>query len=260
MKIKMALGLIGLLYVFFLAGCISSTSEDTTIISTTSITSIVDTSIDTLDELENQLQLVYDVLFSAGTYTGSYEEWNASIDDFQNQPGVTVIGVGINESNHIIIRYSNAATLDLGVIKIAHLVQFKDLNGFVIDVQLVLDGENAVEPEAPTIVGYNFLGWDIAFTNIHEDTIVCAEYSRKVVHITFNSQGGTAVEILPSVIFYYGDVIYNLPVTTKTNSIFEGWYLGLNEFSQPVYDGYVLTGDVTLYAHWSDAEMEPNLP
>lgn len=59
---------------------------------------------------------------------------------------------------------------------ITHIVTFVDPDGKTIDTQTVPDGGDATAPDAPTIDGKTFTGWDKDFTHVTEDLVVTAQY------------------------------------------------------------------------------------
>jgi|GEM_PF-3516599 len=53
-------------------------------------------------------------------------------------------------------------------------VTFYDSDGAVIGTpQTIEEGDDAIPPQYPAKDGYRFLGWDSAFTNVHEDLDIC---------------------------------------------------------------------------------------
>ena len=59
-----------------------------------------------------------------------------------------------------------------------HQVIFVDMNGAVLKVETVKDGEKATAPAAPTIEGYTFTKWDTDFSKITKDLVVKAVYEK----------------------------------------------------------------------------------
>ncbi len=59
-----------------------------------------------------------------------------------------------------------------------HQVIFVDMNGAVLKVETVKDGEKATAPTAPTIEGYTFTKWDTDFSKVTKDLVVTAVYEK----------------------------------------------------------------------------------
>ena len=78
------------------------------------------------------------------------------------------------------------AAFDINV----YQVVFKDYNGSILKIQMVEHGTNAIAPEQPTRVGYNWDKWSKSFTNIQEDTEVEAQYTIKKYEIKFYKADG----------------------------------------------------------------------
>ena len=76
------------------------------------------------------------------------------------------------------VHFSDDTSLSLSYIPKKYTVTFLDYDGTVISTQQVIEGISATEPESPEREGYEFTGWDKDFTNITEDIVVTAEYSK----------------------------------------------------------------------------------
>lgn len=76
----------------------------------------------------------------------------------------------------------------------------------------------------------------------------CSEAeTEKVFTVTFDSQGGTAVE---SQVIAWGEKAFEpIPPTKECKCEFDGWYLGDEKWS---FVGYTVTEDITLTAKWFD--------
>ena len=86
---------------------------------------------------------------------------DAVAPDFQLPEGYILMGWDEDFTN---------VTCDINVYgifeKATFEVTFKDSYGQVLDVQTVKNGESAVSPEEPIIEGYQFVKWDIDYTNV----------------------------------------------------------------------------------------------
>lgn len=120
-----------------------------------------------------------------------------------------------------------------------------------------------IEPAAPTRDGYKFLGW---FDAKEGGTQFTADYpltgnltlyahweqeAAKTFTIKFDAQGGSAVDEITG----EKDVAIQMPVTTKEGYTFLGWFTKA-EGGKQVKDGYKLSKDLTLYAHWEKKDTE----
>lgn len=64
------------------------------------------------------------------------------------------------------------------------MVTFVDYDGKVLKTENVESGKNATAPASPSRDGYNFVGWDKAFTNVTADLTVTATYEPAVTCLT----------------------------------------------------------------------------
>ena len=74
-----------------------------------------------------------------------------------------------------------------GEIGVKHSVVFKDLDGTILKETSVKDGKTAAAPSDPSLIGYEFIGWDKDLTNIKEDTVFTACYKPINYSITYVS-------------------------------------------------------------------------
>ncbi|MBG0762057.1 leucine-rich repeat protein, partial [Acholeplasma laidlawii] len=126
-----------------------------------------------------------------------------------------------------------------------YTVIFKDHDGREIKTELVAYGTGASAPEAPTREGYDFVGWDQAFTNITEAIVVTATYQISQYTVTFDTQGGNVIQ---EITVEYLTTI-NLVKPAKENSVFLGWSDG-----DKLYENtYQVKDHVVLIATWTDA-------
>ena len=135
-------------------------------------------------------------------------------------------------------------------------VSFESNGGSAVEEITATEGTFLIEPDEPTKEGCTFIGWyaDSALTDEyffalvpHDDLTLYAKWLRNESTISFDSNGGLAVEAITE---YEGD-----PVTPPDNPIwenllFDGWYtekecINLYTFTTMPAD------DITLYAKWS---------
>ena len=89
-----------------------------------------------------------------------------------------------------------------------HNVTFVDWDGTVIDTQIVITGEKAILPTAPTRAGYEFCGWDGNLESVISDVTFTAQYveeTKKNVFKVFSTTGKVGDEIVAT-IYLGGDV------------------------------------------------------
>lgn len=61
-----------------------------------------------------------------------------------------------------------------------YVVRFYDLFGKEIsEAQNIISGDSAIAPDVPEIEGYDFVKWDMEFSNVTSDLYVYAEYTKK---------------------------------------------------------------------------------
>jgi hypothetical protein len=72
-----------------------------------------------------------------------------------------------------------------------YTVTFKDKTGTILSTQTVAAGEAAEAPAGPSLIGYNFSGWDKSFSAVTSDLIVTAVYARQADTYAVTVEGGT---------------------------------------------------------------------
>lgn len=60
--------------------------------------------------------------------------------------------------------------------KVEYSVTFKGKDGSTISTVKVESGKNVIAPTPPTVVGYDFTGWDSVLTGIKANTVITAQY------------------------------------------------------------------------------------
>ena len=124
-----------------------------------------------------------------------------------------------------------------------HTVTFKDWDGTVLKTQEVQYGGDAEAPADPTRVGYTFIGWDKAFTNITADLVVTAQYEINTYTVTFKDWDGTVLKTQE--VQYGGDA--EAPADpTRTGYTFTGWDKAFTNITADlvVTAQYEMLGDV----------------
>ncbi|SIQ30029.1 InlB B-repeat-containing protein [Domibacillus enclensis] len=138
-------------------------------------------------------------------------------------------------------------------------VTFDVDGGTAVSAQRIVHNEKATAPSAPTKTGYTFEGWysDGAFetefdfdTAIKQDTVIYANWTINKYDVTFNTDGGTAVNAQS---IEYNKKAAEPDAPTKTGYTFAGWYDDADtEFS---FD-QLITEDTVVYAKWTINEYD----
>jgi hypothetical protein len=124
-----------------------------------------------------------------------------------------------------------------------YTVTFVDWDGKVLNTQTVEHGANATAPAAPVREGYNFTGWDKAFTNVTSDLTVTATYTIKTYTVTFVDWDGTELDA-QTVEHGAGAIAPADP--TRVAYIFTGWDTAFAS----------VTGDLTVTAQYVAKSVE----
>ena len=103
-----------------------------------------------------------------------------------------------------------------------YTITFDSNGGTAVDPIVADYGTAITAPSDPTRTGYTFAGWDkqIPSTMPAEDMTVTAKWDVKQYTIIFNSNGGTAVDLITA---DYGTAITAPSDPTRTGYIFAGW-------------------------------------
>lgn len=77
-----------------------------------------------------------------------------------------------------------------------------------------------------------------------------SQYEKGLITVSFNANGGSMTET--TVTTYFGNAVGTLPVPTRTNYTFVGWFTEATGGSEVTCDTILSeVKDITLYAHWS---------
>lgn len=138
-------------------------------------------------------------------------------------------------------------------------VAFNTQGGSEVAEQTVYAGEKIVQPVSPTKEKAYFSGWfkeaectsawDFATETVSKDLTLYAKWVDIIYTVTFESNGGSAVEAkqVPE----GGTVEKPQPVPTKEGYLFQGWFSEMT-LTTPFDFTTVITQDITLYAKWAD--------
>jgi uncharacterized repeat protein (TIGR02543 family) len=152
--------------------------------------------------------------------------------------------------------------------KIKVAVVLFDPNGGTVTISTknVTNGGTYGTLPTPVKQGFTFLGWFTKVTggeqitsnsnvDILEEQILYAHWNASSYSITFFANGGTVSVTSKSVI--NGNKYGTLPIPTKTNYNFSGWYTKLTGGTLITEDTLVnLTGNQILYAMWNTGTYE----
>jgi uncharacterized repeat protein (TIGR02543 family) len=140
------------------------------------------------------------------------------------------------------------------------VVTFDTNGGTAIDSQFVDSGELATEPPVdPTKVGYDFEGWYadnetfldewlFATDTITENTTIYANWTIHTWTVSFNSNGGTAVD---DQFTDYDDLIIRPSNPTREGFGFVGWYADEELTDEWRFNVDTMPDEsITLYAKW----------
>ena len=141
----------------------------------------------------------------------------------------------------------------------AKTISFDTQGGSAVPAQQVKTGAMAVQPDDPTRTGYTFAGWyanadysggPYNFTDaVNDDVTLYAKWTPNMYAVTFDSQGGSAVDAQQVA---YGGYATQPATPTRDGYTFVGWTTDAAG-TTPYGFGMPVTGDITLYAKWDDA-------
>ena len=135
-------------------------------------------------------------------------------------------------------------------------VTFNTDGGTNIPSQTVNYGGKVTKPADPEKTGYDFINWykdsnfetifDFDNTEIKSTTTIYAKFSQQSITVTFDTDGGSTVS---PITVEQGESINELPIPTKEDNIFLGWYENLDD-ANPVSEPYTPASSIELHAKW----------
>lgn len=114
-----------------------------------------------------------------GTAVTSGTSFTIDLGTANNTTSVTTTAKGGNKNASGTVSFSDlvyTVTYEEAVQVKTYTVTFVDWNGTVLKTQTVEEGSSATSPSNPSRDGYNFTGWDKAFTNVTSDLTITAQY------------------------------------------------------------------------------------
>lgn len=113
-----------------------------------------------------------------------------------------------------------AATLYGFTAKAPSTVTFKDWDGKVISTQEVAYSKDATAPAAPSRVGHTFTKWEGSYTQVRENQVVTATYTKNKYKVTFCDYDGSVISTQD---VYYGETATAPEYTAPTGYSFVKW-------------------------------------
>lgn len=113
-----------------------------------------------------------------------------------------------------------AATLYGFTAKAPSTVTFKDWDGKVISTQEVAYGKDATAPTSPSRVGHTFTKWEGSYTQVRENQVVTATYTKNKYKVTFCDYDGSVISTQE---VYYGDAATAPEYSAPTGYSFVKW-------------------------------------
>ena len=152
-------------------------------------------------------------------------------------------------------------------------VKFYDYYDNVISEQLIKEGDNAIAPKNPDLVGYDFISWDKEYLNISSDLEIRPLYQVKKFNVKFIDADG---KTLKTEIVEYGQAATEPIAPDKEGHIFLGWDKDFNNVLEdlvisPVYeilkfnvkfydnDGNIIKEEIVSYGEEVEAPNDPVL-
>ena len=130
-------------------------------------------------------------------------------------------------------------------------VKFDPNGGSSVQNVVVEEGSTVSKPTDPTYEGYTFLGWYLGETlwdfetgAVTADITLKAKWERITYTVSFNSDGGTAVD---SQTIGMGDHASTPKEPSKDGCVFLGWFLGNEKWN---FEKNTVGGNITLTAKW----------
>lgn len=127
-----------------------------------------------------------------------------------------------------------------------YTVTFVDHDGTELKKETVEHGSGATAPAAPTREGYTFTGWDVDFDSVIGNLTVTAQYTIKTYTVTFDSRGGSAVELQT---VNHEETATAPTAPTREGYSFTDWYTD-EELTTAFDFATRIKTDTTIYAKW----------
>lgn len=121
----------------------------------------------------------------------------------------------------------------------------------------------------PTKSGWTFNGWNTKSDGSGTDyssgwsytansaVTLYAKWTVKSYTLTYNANGGSVSP--SSITVQYGSAYGSLPTPTRNGYNFDGWWTSADGGTQVSSTTKMVASNTTIYAHWSDAYIEPRI-
>ena len=142
---------------------------------------------------------------------------------------------------------------------------YNDDDNQVIQKQVLIN-QLMAQPQKGSKTGYTFLGWylnpadempfDFNQKVVSQDMVLYGKWKINQYQIIFNPRGG--VVSIDSKVGTYNEVVGTLPIPTREDYEFDGWYVGINGSGKKYEEDTPMEArDIHLYANWT---LNPKLP
>ena len=111
-----------------------------------------------------------------GTTVSSGSAFSINLGTSNTTSSVSATAKGGNKNAKGTVTFSNLSYTVTYTSVVNYTVVFKDWDGTILSEQTVPEGTSASAPANPTREGYNFIGWDVSFSNVTSNLTVTAQY------------------------------------------------------------------------------------
>ena len=219
------------------------------------------------DESENNITISVKVLFDDAevntTVKAKYaDELIINVDDRQGYDfAYWILNNKIRNlpRDHKFIVTENLEITALFTPNNKHVVVFVDANGDVLKIDWVEDGGSVTAPDVElTLPGYVFTKWDKPLTNIKNNTIIIAEYT-KTTDVKYNLTvvNGTILKTGNSTgTIGYNDVVTVVADEAPEGKVFSHWQVGHRVVSTQSTYKFTMLSDLNIKAVYKNEARE----
>ena len=136
--------------------------------------------------------------------------------------------VKLNDEGHIMLTLEDGSTLDQGYVggevsDGSHVVVFVNLDNSILKAEIVEDGMDAEPPEYPGAEGYEFYEWKGDYTDITEDTVITATYTKRGFYHTITFFDVDGQEIMAERVHTGNNAAGPSEIPQREGYVFTGW-------------------------------------